>query len=53
MVDGVNLHEAIVTGAADGIRVKVGFHLCNGECQGIRHAILLTAVLHGFLEVIA
>ena len=52
MITLVYLHEAIVTGGACGVRVKVGFHLSDGQRQGIGHAVALTLVLHDFLEVI-
>ena len=52
MVDLVDLHEAIVIGAAGGIRVKAAFHIGHGQRQGVWDAVLLTAGLHGHLEVI-
>lgn len=53
VIDRVDLHEAIVTSGADGIGVKVGFNLCDGKGQSIGHLIVLTAVLHDFLEFVA
>ncbi len=39
MVDLVDLHEAIVIGAAGGIRVKAAFHIGHGLRQGVGDAL--------------
>ena len=51
MIDLVDLHEAIVIGAAGGIRVKAALNIGHGQRQSIGDAVLLTTGLHSYLEV--
>ena len=52
MIALIDLHEAVVAGAAHRVRVKVGLYLRHSNTEGVGDTVLLAVVLHDFLEVI-